>query len=363
MITKALLLIAYIVIMPMFTGFLFFKDGEIKSNFNIPGFLKALVFGLVTEWAFFYVVSVPIILKLGVLSSVVKYMNVCYVVLALLGIARLVLAKVKAKPDSTAALNTERKPLSTEEILLLGLFLVIVIFQVYKNLTMFFPDGDDAYYVSIALTSESADTMYVNEVYTGVFSQLNYRYALAPFPMWIAFLSRVTTIHAGVMAKTILSTFLILITYVIYNELSKALFKDERNKRYAFLSLFSIAALFGNYSISTAETFMLTRARQGKEALSSILLPLLWLLILYVQESSKDRKAYGKTELQNLILIIFCNIAAALSSVFGNILVLFVLLFWFLINAIKYKSFKRCFTVALLTIPNLCICLLYYLKR
>ena len=100
-------------------------------------------------------------------------------------------------------------------------------------------DGDDAYHMAIASVAESSGNMYTANVYAFGNTTLTYRYALAPFPIWIAYLSRISGVHTLTIAHIILGIFLITMSYVIYASSAKELFGDNRKKRLQMQAFFS----------------------------------------------------------------------------------------------------------------------------
>ena len=109
-----------------------------------------------------------------------------------------------------------------------------------------------------------------------------------------------------------------------------------------------------NVSTSTAGTFMLTRARQGKEALACIILPLLFYELFYIL------KAEGQVKITDFLILISTSSAAALSSFLGNVLVPLMLFgagIWMLV---KRKGFKNIFLLAAATVINLLAILVYF---
>ncbi len=238
-------------------------------------------------------------------------------------------------------------------MLFLALFIGVVLFQLYKAIFYAYEDGDDAYYISVAASAASSDTMYKLDAYMGIPTSVNYRYALAPFPIWIACLTRLSGLNTAFIAHALLPAFLLLVTYVIYIEISKLLFKESKEKQYMLLTLISVFFMFENVSTSTEGTFLLTRARQGKEALADIILPFLFLMILKLLKADLQIKA------SDWLMLLITLIAASLTSVLGNILAPLMILFLFIISIIK-KKFKLLPGIAALVIPNACMCLIYY---
>ena len=65
-------------------------------------------------------------------------------------------------------------------------------------------DGDDAYYIATAVLTDTFDTMYLRDAYTGYIYPLDVRHAFSPTPIYQAWLSRLSGIAPAVVAHTVL---------------------------------------------------------------------------------------------------------------------------------------------------------------
>ena len=310
--------------------------------------LMTVVYGVILEWAVAFFVATPLVLLEKPLSLVVKILLPAYGILMVSGIVAGLLRnrhKVEKAP---------RVPLSASEVIYLGLFLGVVIFELYKTLFYAYADGDDAFYVATARIAESSDRMYLLDAYIGIPNIIPYRYAFAPFPIWIAALARMTGVDSTTLSFSVLSPMLMLATFFLYNEISKLLFgKENREKRYMFLVLVAVFEMFANVSTSTAGTFMLTRARQGKEALACIIMPLMF------YELFRIVKEDGKVKFSDFAILFVTASAASLTSLLGNVLVPLMLFGAGLWMLVKRKGFKNIILLALSAIVNLLTVLAY----
>ncbi len=328
--------IILLLVLPAAMGLLLRKEKE--------SMLITFVYGYILQWAVFFVVCVPYIIKRGRLSHVSKITIAVYAVCALGGIVKYLFSK---KNRITVRI------LSKSEIVYLAVFLGLVIFQIYKALFFAYEDGDDSFYVSISQYSAVADYMYTTDAYRGTPSVIWYRYALAPFPEWIASFAQRTGINAAIFSHTIIPPVFIVITYIIFNEIAKLLFEEDAEKRYMFLVLLAVFEMFENVSTSTSGTFLLTRARQGKEALACIVLPLLFFEIYYVIKNG------CKISFLMFLLMVCTSISAALTSMFGNMLAPLMVGFLMLYVVIKKKGLKAFLLAGLTIVPNALAVLLY----
>ena len=90
------------------------------------------------------------------------------------------------------------------------LFRLLVLAQAIYVSCCYLVNDDDAFYVASAQTSLDTDTMYVFDPYTGdPFVSFPARYVLSPFPLFVAFMSRMVGVKAPAMAHTFLPLILV----------------------------------------------------------------------------------------------------------------------------------------------------------
>ncbi len=224
-------------------------------------------------------------------------------------------------------------------------FICLVCFQLFLSVYISTPDGDDAYYVTHAQIAAQKDTMYLENAYVGGYGALDARHVLAPFPMFIALLSRKSGMHASAVAHTVLPPALIILTYLIYYKVASILFPDhERGKRSVFMALMVGMQMFGSYSIYTNETFFVTRTWQGKSVLANIAIPAAFYILLricaYTEEERTDEEMrYGTTLPGLTVTLLAVNLVGALASSLGLLLLCFLEGLFLLIIAVRNRRF------------------------
>ena len=323
MILRIVLFVAVFLLMTAMIGYNLKRDNE--------GTLMSIVYGLAVSWALAFVVGVPFIVMHKRLPLMRNILISIYAVLALAGLCMWIKKRIAGKPAK------ETFALKKSEIVYLGLFFGIVAFQLYKTIAYGYADGDDSFYVATARIAEVSNRMYELDAYIGIpLEEVPFRYALAPFPIWEAVLAQVSGVHSAILAHTVLPPILIVVTYILYNEISKLLFGAEnREKRFMFLTLTAVFEMFANVSTSTSGTFMLTRARQGKEALACIILPLLF------YELFRLARADGEVKFKDLLILFAAFGAASLSSLLGNVLAPIMVAgaaLWMLVRRKRFKN-------------------------
>lgn len=271
--------------------------------------MRAYVYGLIIMWAVTFVFALPMILLDRSLTELTAVTGAVCLITAAAGVAAYIRDK-KKRPFSG-----ERTSLKASEIVFLGLFAGLVLFQLYKTVFFAYADGDDAYYVATAQAAAVSDRLYRSDPYTGMPFMQAKRYFLAPFPLWLSMIARVTGLNAAAVSHVAVPLALIPATYGIYSEISKHVFKDNREARYIFLCFIAVFALFSGYSLAGAERFMLTRTRQGKEALGNIIIPAALLMIADIISDDEERPV------RSVIPLWILGVAGSLTSFFSNLLV------------------------------------------
>ena len=329
------------------------------DNSRCPGMRIAT--GLVVMWALFYFVSIPVILLYKgeyQMTFLVTAYSAILGVFAAIGLILMVVRPFifKNKPDKKKLFyGISFSKLDNAGIVYLSIFLALLIYQLVKTVFFAYADGDDAYYVSVAqYLGNGGEGIYRYDPYTGVATGFNSRYALAPFPVWIACISRISGIHPTTISHILMPLFLIPVTYVIYNAIGARLFENDRNKKYMFLALMAVFVMFSHYSYNASEVFLLTRARQGKEALGNIVIPFLFLILF-----ENCKKEQWNITWKSYITIIFIEISGGLCSVFGNLLVLVLLFAGFIYTFFRKVRWWERIKLASLAVPPLLLLLLY----
>lgn len=309
------------------------------------------VSGQMLLWAGFQLICVPCILLEKNFGCVVYCYGGLVGILTLLGIIRLCRGGVAANlPKNNQSEWREMLP-----AIIVGTLLV---FQLAQAVGLAYADGDDAYYVAVSSITNNAETMYEKLPYTGGTTEVDVRHGLAPFPIWIAFLARMTGLKAVGVAHTAMPLMLIPMTYVIFYLLAQELFSDKRRKQLMFLIMAELLVLFGDYSFYTVEHFMLARSRQGKAALGSVILPmLLWLLFVLFQRVKKGEKC-GVAYWGLVVAVMF---SGCLCSTLGAFLLCLFMGVAGLCAAVTYRKWRLLPPMALSCLPCICYAVLYLL--
>jgi hypothetical protein len=348
---SVLILSGLLILLPCVAGGIFYNRKE-QEHMGWPlTLVETLIQGHLLLWAVFQLVSVPFILKERPFTQVVFV----YVAFAgLLFLVGLICWIMKVFP-----LRENPESIRPKEYLTKVLWLAfwgLLIFQIIQVFTMTYQDGDDAYYVVIASLTEESNTMYRKLPYTGGGTQLDLRHGLAPFPIWIAFLARVSGIRTVTAAHVAVPAVLIPMTYGVFALIGRQLFSGKKVHLPLFLILTEVLVLFSDYSISSPENFLIARTRQGKATLGNLVFPfLISLLLLLLKRLDQGEKINRRM----WILICASVLTGCLCSTMGALLCGLLLGAAGLLGGICYRKWKFLLPMALCCLPALCYGILY----
>jgi len=309
--------------------------------------------GQLLLWAGFQFFCVPLVLKERSFREMIIIFTVYMVVLV--SIATIVLMKQK-KRISVQTTAQEKK--SAAYYVFWAIFWALLMFQLVQAVEMTYGDGDDSFYVALSTSTVDSDTMYRKIPYTGATTELDVRHGLAPFPMWIAYLAKVSGVIPVSVAHIAVPLMLIPMTYAIYYLLATKLFPRKQESVPLFLIATELLVLFGDYSFYTAENFMLARSRQGKAALGSIIIPALILLLLILLEKLQNNR---KLHLNYWLLLTAAMMAGCLCSTMGALLVCMLIGVTGLCAAGCYKRWSILIPMAICCVPCVGYAVLYLL--
>ena len=349
MILQLLLLALLLLVVPVAAGRIF-----INVDKERPGLPFLWISGQICLWAGFQIICVPMILLKRdfreVAALFLGYMAVLLVLALVMGIGR------RRKGTYFAVRGTDRPGKMATGLWIL--FFALLMFQLIQAVRLAYGDGDDAYYVAVATATESSGTMYRTLAYTGLTTELDLRHGLAPFPIWIAFLARVSGMPVVTVAHVVLPVVLISMAYAVFYLMGKKLFAGGGEQLPLFLVFTEILVLFGGYSFYTVENFVIARSRQGKAALGSLVIPFLIFLLLLLLRKMRSGE---KTPVRLFLLLAATSTAGCLCSTLGALLGCMLVGVTMLIGAICYKKWRLLLPTALCCVPCICYALLYIL--
>lgn len=306
--------------------------------------------GYLLYFSLFQLVSVPLILKAKPFSMLVSLFAVIALIVAGMGAGvwvfkmrrRAALHVVKPARERSAKILAGKTELCFW--ILAGIGLLI---QLFLQARLAFGDGDDAYFVAVSHATITSNKMYLTLPYTGGSTILEIRHALAPFPIFISFVSRMSGLHTATVSHIVIPFLLLPLTYGIYGMIGSRLLTGRRKWLPLFLVFAELLVIWGNVSLYTAETFLITRTGQGKAALANLVIPALFLLLYMVGE----RIASGRRVEKSLWLLAFCiMMTACFCSTLGGFLIAVLLGVFGLCVVFVYRKWS-------IFLP-LCLCLM-----
>lgn len=300
--------------------------------------------GQILLWAGFQVICVPVILTEGRLEKVVLWYGVY--ITGLLVVSAVLWFRNHKGPKAVWTQKPDR-----EAVILWVIFGVLLLLQLVLAVVMVYNDGDDAYYVAISTAAQESGKMYQKLPYTGMSTELDVRHGLAPFPIWIAWLSQMTGIATVAVAKTLLPVALISMTYGVFYLIGSRGLSQGKNLP-LFLICTEVLVLFGDYSFYTVENFMIARSRQGKAALGSILIPMIFFLLLLLFRRLQEKQ---KITVGFWILLTAVMTSCCLASTMGALLACMLVGTAGICGAIAYQNRKLLLPLAACCVP----CIIY----
>lgn len=328
-----------------------------------------LLAGYLLMWAVFEVITIPAVIWIQYdnFTFVLRWFTIAAILIAIAGI---MLWYLDCKRTGVIKLwfnfsGLGLSGLSKEAKIEWLLFLLLVGFQLYMALTRASFDGDDAYYVVQSLMAQQNNAMYKNLPYTGRSSSLDIRHALAVFPMWIAFVAVKANMHATIVSHMVMPLILIPLSYMVYYEIAKALFASSAKHhpdRFSgadipiFMIIMAMFQMFGNVSIYTNETFFLTRTWQGKSVAASIVIPMMFLLLIWLSAGEKKRR---RQDAGLWIMLVCLNMTAGVCSSLAVFLIAILLATAALCLMFVKKDWRLPVKLGLTCIPNLIYVILY----
>ncbi|MBQ8822330.1 MAG: hypothetical protein IJZ82_06780 [Lachnospiraceae bacterium] len=340
----SLILLFWLGILPVIVGSIFTGKGCINNNSIVYRFMS----GNMLLWAVFQVICVPCVVKEKSFVLVVTG----YVLVSLLLFAIGIFCGVKnpLRPERS------RRP-ELGEKLAVTVFAILLLLQVVCAVVLTYADGDDAFYVAVSSITNSSNTMYMINPYSVGATELDVRHGLAPFPVWIAFLARVSGLHTTMVAHVIVAVYLILMSYGAFYLVGVQLFRDKKQMLPPFMVFVSLQVLFGDNSFRTPENFMLARSRQGKAAMGSIIIPMIVFLMLVILNQLKEARAVG---IRTWIALAATVTAACLCTTLGTFLTCMMIGVMGICSLFVYKKWRTVGQMALCCIPAVCFALLYF---
>lgn len=265
---KILILALIFVISPILNGMLVNLKNDDKKNLILD-----FIIGFLLNFGIAQIIIVPAIYMKKSFNLVFILYLISIVILGILSI----ILNIKNYKEILKENIAQIKKIPKTSIILLCL----VILQCYIAFAYTHIDDDDAIYVGTATTSIQTNTLFKYMSQTGdIAGKISNQYALSPFPIYLAIISKCVNIAPAIMAHTIFPVIFIIAIYLLFYMLGCELFENDKNSAILFTIFIILLNIFGNYSNRTSFSYLLFRIWQGKALLSNLILPAIWLYIL-----------------------------------------------------------------------------------
>ena len=232
----------------------------------------------------------------------------------------------------------------------------MIVIQAFLQVFLAYMEVDDAFYVTEAVSSAAGVPFYERIPYTGAYTGGDFRHGLAPFPLWLAFISVFTGLNATSLSHVVLPPVHLLLTYGEFALIGRAIL--GKNKKYlpVFMLLISFLNLFGFTSYMTPEKFFMTRIREGKATIASMILPGLILALFLILKSLSANK---KIDFRAYLLLFVLNVSGCLCSTLGALLCAVPVFICAVLGAIMFKKIRHLLPMAVSCVPCAVFALMY----
>lgn len=311
-VVQVMMLIGFMLAIPVVVGTIFTPLYE-----DCPRLPFYWVSGHIFLWAGFQVIAIPMVLTQNTFSRILRSYLVFMVAMLIFALGAFLKRRSKGvaygKIFASSTVKTKDKRNSLWWIavgVLLLLQLACIIFLAYQ-------EGDDSYYVALSTSNLDTNRLYMQLPYTGLTTDLQSRHALAPFPVWISFIAKMTGFHPAFLAHVLLPIFLIPLGYCVFYMLGTKMFAEKKYLLPIFMTFVEAMVLFGGYSVYSTENFLLVRTAQGKAVLGNIVVPFLFLLMYLLLNALEKGKRLGMNYWHLLAAVM---LAGCLCSTLGTFL-------------------------------------------
>lgn len=354
MIVQILILAVLLVLVPTVVGSIT-AGIEGKGTRDSMDPLWRWVSGQIILWAGFQVICVPMILTKQSFRDVVALFSGYMAVMVLLAVG----AGIRRRPGNRSGRKSGKSGQEKDAVvfLLWGCVFALLLLQLVLACVLAYEEGDDAYYVSVSTLAENSDRMYEHMPYTGGYTGLDTRHGLAPMPIWVAYMARISGMRTVTVAQIALPVVLILMSYAVYYLLGRRLFPDGGKKLPLFLLVLELLVLFGGYSTYSAENFLLVRTAQGKSVMANIVIPFLFFLLLLLLERLQEE---GKTNSMAWLMVGLTMVVGCLCSTQGTLLTCMLLGIVGLCAVVCYRKWRLLLPMAGCCVIPACMAALYF---
>ncbi|MBQ8138916.1 MAG: hypothetical protein IJ195_05620 [Lachnospiraceae bacterium] len=328
-------------------------------------------FGQLLLWCIFQPIAVRLVLKSERIQALRKEylvgVGIVVLVSVVLCVVGMILNKKRGEDalykgwrinsESEGTLASSEKPAQVVDIggrnekmlrVIAIVVVALIVIQAFLQVFLAYMEVDDAFYVTEAVSSAAGVPFYERIPYTGAYTGGDFRHGLAPFPLWLAFISVFTGLNATSLSHVVLPPVHLLLTYGEFALIGRTIL--GKNKKYlpVFMLLICFLNLFGFTSYMTPEKFFMTRIREGKATIASMILPGLILALFLILKSLGENK---KIDFRLYILLFTLNVSGCLCSTLGALLCAVPVFICAVLGAIMFKKIRHFLPMAISCVP------------
>ncbi len=369
--------IAVLVILPVIAGSgIVFAGDTVKRR--LPGkLIFSWLFGQLVFWCIFQFIAVFNIIRSNSYETIKKeYLlaagAVCFISAAVF-VVSLLTEKGRVKRGNAGSGIVPGNALSdraadgkiiagmsgvmnTPEKIVAVIAVAGIVVQVVLQIVLAYMEVDDSYYVSEAAGAIGADMLYYRIPYTGITTGFDARHALAPFPIWLALISDICGMRVVSMAHVMIPALFLPLTYLVYGLFGYILLEKNRRFLPVFMLFTELLVTFGFYSYMTPEKFFITRLREGKATIASLIIPGIIMCLYMIIRSLGDDK---ERRVKAYILLFILNVSGCLCSTLGALVCAMPVAICGILSAIMYKKIRHLIPLAICCLPCLLFAIMY----
>jgi len=351
LILQFLSLTVWLLIIPFLVGLLPARFLPVK--YRTPG--TVFIFGFIIYLAIFELIGIIVVLNAfhGGMTILQRFFTPVIISLAALGLGLEIVKRSVKFPQIPLKYI---KSFSLERKILWSLFFLILGFQFLMAFTHVSIDGDDAFFIVQSVIAKDRGFLYRVEPYTGYGTPLDVRNALAIFPIWITSIAEKARMHPKMLAHSFLPLFLLSLTYLLYFQIGKNLIRRKIEFLPIFMIFIALIQMFGNVSIFTNETFLMTRTWQGKSLAANFIIPAVFWYFLLIGEKDVSKKRPPVIYWYLLAILLW---TAGIASSLAVFLVLILTVVLSLALTIYHRNIRLLINSALACLPAIVHILIY----
>lgn len=234
------------------------------------------------------------------------------------------------------------------------LAVLFIVYQTYMAVRYAHYDEDDAYYVAMATTSWSTNSLMRFNPYTGTLMNGFYsRYVLSPYSLFIAAIAKITDCHAAIVAHTFFPACSIPASYFVYTLIARKIFPKNRTNQAKLVLIIAVMGIFSLWSRRNQLFFLISKTWQGKAVLAGLLLPALFYLML--------KHWQGEFSGRDWAVCVFLEASITLVSSMGIILGVIAVMIYAIVLAVFRHDLRSGVKMVLTAWPNIVLGVLYVL--